>query len=113
MAIPGIRDRKVEIIKSVVCDYYSVSAQDVLSKIRKRDMADARHVLYFLLWDILDWGPVKIGSYLGTDHTNVIHGRDKIRGFIYVLPPFKKEMNWLRQKIKDKFAENNYIESIP
>lgn len=130
MAIPGLptapfsfmvpKEKKIDIIKEVVSDHFSVSSDQLMSKSRKRESADARHAVYYFLNQILDVGPVDTGKMFKIDHTTAINGREKIKGLTKVDTAFRMEMEALKKSIENGFnaygqilleEKNNLVES--
>lgn len=67
-----------EIIKTV-SDFYEISQVDITNKGRKQEVVEPRHVVMYLLRDILKLSYPHIGEKLGKrDHTTVIHAYEKI-----------------------------------
>ncbi len=63
----------------VVCDYYKVSTNDILSTSRKQQIVFARQMLMYILKVNLNIPLQTIGDSLGNrDHATVSHGIDKI-----------------------------------
>ncbi len=66
-----------QIIKSVA-EFYRVSTDDLVGKVRKKEIVEPRQVAMYLLRDILDMSYPYIGEKLGKDHTTAIHAIKKI-----------------------------------
>ena len=61
-----------KIIK-VVADYYGLTRQQVTSKTRTKNIANARHISIYLCRKLLDISYIKIGEeFGGRDHSTII-----------------------------------------
>ncbi len=61
-----------EIVLNVVCDYYSIILEDLLSKNRSRVYSDARKIISKILRDNA-YTYMRIGRILNRDHSAIIH----------------------------------------
>jgi len=87
---PKVKPKKTQKQKSlhelfvIVCLYLKVDAHKAISKSRKRELAYARQLFFFLT--IEHTQNVSLGSIgrftSGRDHATVIHGRQVIKDFI-------------------------------
>lgn len=70
-------------ISKAVCNYFKISLNDLKSKARTKDLADARHIAMYLSNKILKATLVEIADFYGKrDHTSVIHGVKKVEDLI-------------------------------
>ena len=68
-------------IKSVVCDKYHITLEEMDSKKRSRPLAYPRQIAMYLTRELTDMSLPKIGQeFGGRDHSTVIHACDKIKG---------------------------------
>ena len=66
-------------IKKVVSDYYGLTKQQLVSKSRTKNIANARHIAMYLCRKHLDLPFIKIGEEFGKrDHSTVISSCEKI-----------------------------------
>tara|TARA_R100000808_G_scaffold7062_1_gene20745 strand:+ start:21616 stop:21927 length:312 start_codon:yes stop_codon:yes gene_type:complete len=65
-------------ILSVVCDYYGLSKQQILSHRRKKNLIKARHASYWLYENLTDYSYPRIGRIHKRDHTTIMHGCNRI-----------------------------------
>ena len=78
-----------------VCEYYSVSKDDLIGKKKNKEIVDPRQICIFLITELLDTPLKVIGEYFGgRDHTTIMHARDKIALSI-------KTNSFLRNSIND------------
>lgn len=73
----GRRVSDSQIIKSVA-EFYGVSVNDLIGRVRKKEIVEPRQIAMYLLRDILDMSYPYIGEKLGKDHTTAIHAIRKI-----------------------------------
>lgn len=91
----------LELIIDLVCTYFDVSKEEVLTKTRKRDIAFARfHIFYFgrnykLKCEF-------IGEYFNCHHTSVLYGVD------FIKTVDSTHIEKLTKLIKSKINEENY-----
>lgn len=76
-------------IKRVVADYYGLTRQQLVSKSRTKNIANARHIAMFLCRKMLDLPFMKIGEEFGKrDHSTVMNACGKVEENI------KKDSNY-------------------
>ena len=71
-----------------VCDIFNLSTKELMSKVKRRDIVDARHLLYFLCYK----RPMQIRyiqEYMGkkgyeVGHSSIIHGIAQVKEKIKV-----------------------------
>lgn len=71
----------------IVANEFSISVEDMLSKIRKRTFVDARHMAMLLIYEHIyrkSKPMMAVSSWFNCDHTTLIHGIEKIRNLIQV-----------------------------
>ena len=73
----------IEDVISIICSYYSVSSEDLLSSSRKQKITYARQMLMYILRTNFNLPLKTIGDNLGSrDHATVTHGIDKVSELI-------------------------------
>ena len=69
----------MEIIESIVANYFKVSVEDLHSKKRSRNIAFPRQIAMYLCRELTETSLPQIGNFFGgRDHTTVLHACDKI-----------------------------------
>ena len=66
-----------QILKSVA-EFFNISAGDLITRGRKKEIVEPRQIAMYLLRDILEMSYPYIGEKLGRDHTTAIHAVEKI-----------------------------------
>ena len=68
-----------DLIQDIVAGYFGITVQDLKSKRRNRELAEARHIAMYLTRQFTDLSLPAVGrEFGGRDHTTVIHGHDRI-----------------------------------
>jgi chromosomal replication initiation ATPase DnaA len=83
---------------AAACDLETPEA--ITSDSRERNALDARLITYRLLRDALNWGPKRIGVFLGRDHSTVIVGINRTVGLAKIDPAFRARLQTARETIK-------------
>ncbi len=87
----------------IVCSYYHVKKEDVLSKKRNKEYAEARQMCAYLMSELMSIPLVTIGQALGgKNYATVIHSRDKIAELIKINDRIQMEVNDLKNLIIKK-----------
>lgn len=91
----------VELIKSIVAQYYNLKVEDFESKRRTRSISFPRQIAMFLCRELTDLSLPKIGEeFGGRDHTTVIHAFDKITKEKATDAQFKIQLDKITSEIK-------------
>lgn len=98
-----INSAHVEKVKTIVSNYFSISARDLSSSSRKQELVYARMVTIYLLRTVLSLPLKRIGEYLGgRDHATIAHAVDKITNSINQDQLVKQDIEVLIKKITQK-----------
>lgn len=88
-------------IKKEVADYYGLTKQQLASKSRTSQIANARHIAMYLCRKLLDIPFVKIGEEFGKrDHSTVISACEKVEKNIKKDILYQQAVNELETRIK-------------
>lgn len=83
-----------------VARYYQMDSKDILGKSRSKDIAMARHVSIFLIYEELQLPWQKVAQAVGRqDHTTAMHGHDKITKMINESLSTREQINEIKDKI--------------
>ncbi len=89
-----------ELIIEMVCEELKVSAEEIRSDSRKREISEARQIAMFLLRHYTDLSLPKIGSLLGgKDHTTVMYAAQKVSKIKHTNPQLARLLQRLGQRI--------------
>lgn len=88
-------------IQEVVCDYFGIKREDLLSKSRRREIALPRQLAMYFAKQLTNSTFSKIGAEMGgKDHTTVMYACDTIKGVAKVDKEIKKYVKELTEKLK-------------
>ena len=91
----------VEKIRDVVCDYFSISAEALMSKTRQRQITEPRQIAMFLAREHTDTALSAIGTTIGKrDHATVLHACKSVKNQIDTDKQFKHVIKELEQRIR-------------
>ncbi len=83
----------VEQIIDVVCRYYNLTPEAIISSSRKNNVAYPRQIAMYLARTETDASLPQIGAQLGPrDHTTVLHGCEKIAGLVDTDPQLRRDI---------------------
>jgi chromosomal replication initiator protein len=98
-----VRQRKritVESIKKLVCKYYDVSIEDVMSRSRKQNLVRPRQIAIYLARNYTDAPLQSIGKSFNRYHATALHSIKCIERGIKQNSSIKKQVGFLRQKLE-------------
>lgn len=100
------RKTSPQTILKAVADFYSISANDLIKRSRKKEVVKPRQVAMFLLREETKLSFPEIGQKLGgRDHSTVIHAVEKIRGESAVDEPLKQELGLIKERVYNSFEK--------
>lgn len=95
-------------IMNVVCEYFKVSEETIKSKTRKTEVIKPKHIIIYF------WKQYKIGSlkYMAKklnliSHSSCINAIKKSRGFIDTDKNFRRDIEYLKNKITVQIVDSN------
>lgn len=96
------REITIEYIQKVVCGYFNIPLEVMLSKTRKVEIVTARHIAMYLSRKLTKEPLVSIGEKCGKkDHATVLHACKVVENTMDTNKSFKKELENIERKIKD------------
>lgn len=91
----------IDLIQQVVSEYYGIKIQDLSSRKRPENIANARQIAMQITRNLTDYSLVQIGQYFGgKDHTTVMHAIKKVDQLIKSDDKFKATIDELIVRIK-------------
>ena len=88
-----------DVIK-VVCDFYNIDPNIIKTKIRRKEVVHARHVIMFILREYLDRSYALIGKeFGGRDHTTVMHSHQKINNKLQEDTKLQRDMVSIKKNL--------------
>lgn len=95
------RELSIEDIQKMVCQFYNISYDALLTKTRRREVVEARQITMYLAKNFTNSTLKAIGSHFGgKDHTTVIHSCQKVENLIDVDEEYKEKFLELQHKVK-------------
>lgn len=90
----------VKKIKKCVCDFYGLTRQQIESKSRTANIANARHIAIYLCRKHLEMPFAKIGSEFGNrDHSTVMSSYDKMLKMLKEKETFRQALAKIEQQL--------------
>ncbi len=94
------KEINIETIQQMVCDYYDISIENLVSSKRTRNFTVPRQVAMYLSKKFTDNSLKSIGNYFGgRDHTTVIHSCRTIKDLMDTDESFREKVLELQQKV--------------
>lgn len=88
-------------IQEVICDYFGIKMEELLSKSRKREVALPRQLAMYFSKELTNATFARIGEEMGgRDHSTVMHACDTIKNVTQVDKEIKKYVKDLSERIK-------------
>lgn len=95
----------VEQIIDIVCRYYNVTADALISSSRKSTIAYPRQVAMYLARTETDASLPQIGAQMGPrDHTTVLHGSEKIKTLVDTDPQLRRDLLEIKAMLYERAA---------
>ncbi len=91
----------LEKIRSVVCDYFKITPELIVSKTRKREIVQARQITMYLVRNLTKASLASIGSQMGgKDHATVLHACSTVSDLIDTDRSIRKYVSDLERQLK-------------
>ena len=91
-----------ELIMQTVCDYYSVTMDELTGPTRKREITVPRQMAIFLTREMIGMSLPQIGSLFGgRDHTTVLHSCRAIEANMEKTPSVRRVIEEIKQQVKN------------
>lgn len=101
--IVTVNDNEISLdkIQSVVCDYFSITKDIMLSKTRKREIVQARQIAMYLGRNLTKISLAAIGQQIGgKDHATVLHACNTVSDLIETDRTFRQYVNDIEKLLK-------------
>ena len=102
MGDTGPLEVTIEKIFAAVSRRYNVPIDDIKSKKRNAEIAQARHVASYLVWKITEISLPHIGKIFGRDHTTVLSSLNVVKNRIPQDPIFESDLEALEKEVTGK-----------
>jgi chromosomal replication initiator protein len=94
------REITIEEIEKIVCDFFDLPLDKLLSRTRKREIVQARQIAMYLSKNHTRYSSVTIGSQIGDkDHTTVLHACKTVKDLIDTDKTFRYNIQELEKKL--------------
>jgi chromosomal replication initiator protein len=88
-------------IQKVVCNYFSISTENLISKTRKREIVQARQIAMYFSRSMTKSSLSSIGAQIGgKDHATVLHSYNTVCDLIDTDKHFKQHVQAIEKKLK-------------
>ncbi len=95
----------VEQVIDIVCRYYNVTIEGIVSSSRKSTIAHPRQVAMYLARTETDASLPQIGAMMGPrDHTTILHGYEKIAGLVDTDPQLRRDLMEIKAMLYERSA---------
>jgi chromosomal replication initiator protein len=88
------------ILTKIIAKSYGYTLDDLRSKSRNKELAQARHVAMFMIKKYTNYSLRDIGAFLGNrDHSTIMHGIDRVEELLLSSTPLKQRIATIEQEI--------------
>ena len=88
-------------IRSVVCDYFKITPETIVSKTRKREIVQARQITMYLVRNLTKASLASIGSQMGgKDHATVLHACSTVSDLIDTDKTIRRYVSDLERQLR-------------
>ena len=98
-----VRQRKritIDVIKKLVCKYYNISIEDVISRSRKQNLLRPRQIAIYLSRQYTDAPLQSIGKAFNRYHATALHSINCVERGIKQNSSIKKQVGFFREKLE-------------
>lgn len=95
------REISIDYIQKVVCSYFNVQVEMLLSNTRKREIVQARQIAMYFSKNLTKASLATIGAQIGgKDHATVLHACKTVNNLIDTDKRFKNQVDEIEKKLK-------------
>jgi chromosomal replication initiator protein len=95
------REISIDYIQKVVCSFFNVQVEMLLSNTRKREIVQARQIAMFFSKNLTKASLATIGAQIGgKDHATVLHACKTVNNLIETDKRFKNQVEEIEKKLK-------------
>lgn len=95
------REISIDYIQKVVCNFYNIPPDSLISKTRKREIVQARQIAMFFSKNLTKASLATIGSVIGgKDHATVLHACKTVNNLLDTDKHFKTQVDELEKKLR-------------
>ena len=100
---------KCLMIVNIVCNFYNVSKEDAISKLRKKDFVNCRHMIFYMCRKHTKMAYEKIGELVNRNHATIMHGEKKIKNELEFYRDLQEDVNSINLLITYAVKAGNKI----
>jgi chromosomal replication initiator protein len=94
------KELSIDEIKKIVCEFFELTPDKLLSNTRKREIVLSRQIAMYLSKNHTKYSSAQIGDQIGgKDHTTVLHAWKTVKNLIETNKAFKKTMDDLETRL--------------
>ncbi|MBX9448939.1 MAG: chromosomal replication initiator protein DnaA, partial [Taibaiella sp.] len=95
------KELSIEDIQKMVCQFYNIGYEELLTTSRKQKIVEARQITMYLAKTYTNSTLKAIGNHFsGKDHTTVIHSCQKVESLLDVDEDYKEKFLEIQHKVK-------------
>jgi chromosomal replication initiator protein len=97
----SFKELSIDDIQKMVCNFYNVQYNDLLSKTRKREIVQARQITMYFAKKFTRSSLKTIGEHFtGKDHTTVIHSCQTVENLMETDASYREKLLEIQQKVQ-------------
>jgi chromosomal replication initiator protein len=95
------KEISIDYIQKVVCNYFNLSAEQLINNTRKRETVQARQIAMYFSKSLTKCSLATIGSQIGgKDHATVLHACKTVNNLIDTDKTFRHQIEEIERKLK-------------
>jgi len=91
----------VDKIFSTVYKRYGISKEDIVGTKRNKEIANARHIMCYLIREVTEMSFPNIGKLMNRDHATILSSYEKIKKKLFSDPIFAIEMHEIKRELDE------------
>jgi chromosomal replication initiator protein len=97
----SFKELSIDDIQKMVCNFYNVPYNDLLTKTRKREIVQARQITMYFAKKFTRSSLKTIGEHFtGKDHTTVIHSCQTVENLMETDAAYREKLLEIQQKVQ-------------
>jgi len=95
------KEISIDYIQKVVCNYFNLSAEQLINNIRKRETVQARQIAMYFSKSLTKCSLATIGSQIGgKDHATCLWGIKQVNNLIQTDKTFRNQIEEIKKLLK-------------
>jgi chromosomal replication initiator protein len=96
-----------KLLDFIVSQYPGITIEQVLSKSRKMEVVEVRHVSMYIIKQSTGMAPIHIGKLFNRDRTSVVHCLQKVEEYRRLYSQYNHKIKSLTKNVQRWQARNN------